>query len=147
MVRAAYQQRWSERKQLLDGENYRLRREHVHAHHGEIGATHFSVTPNDSRTPPPATCLRLTIIIQLHRVTCKDERDASLVSSSCRLISLFSRFDLTKEMSGRLANEDFVHSEISFRIDALARNDKGSRRREKKKKIPLRFSTNRTSKN
>lgn len=104
MVGAACQQRWGKRRPLLDEENYRLRREHIHAHHGEIGATYFSVTPNDSRTPPSATCLRLTIIIQLYRVTCKDERDAS------RIIELpldLPLFDLSKEMSGRLANQDF----------------------------------------
>lgn len=32
---------------LLDEENYRLRRELVHARRGETGATHFSVTLND----------------------------------------------------------------------------------------------------
>lgn len=126
MVRAACQQRWGERKTLLDGENYRLRREHVHAHHGEIGATYFSLTPNDSRTPPPATCLRLTIIIQLYRVTRKDERDAS---SSCRLISLPFRVSISPKRfsSGRLANEHFVHSKIFL----MPRDDK-ERKREKK---------------
>lgn len=137
MVRAACQQRWGERKALLDGENYRLRRGHVHAHHGEIGATYFSLTPNDSRTPPPATCLRLTIIIQLYRVTCKHERDAS---SSCRLISLFSRFDLSEETSGRLADEHFVHSEILSRIDASAERTR-EMKDEKEKKTPLPFNT------
>lgn len=97
----------------------------------------FSLTPNDSRTPPPATCLRLTIIIQLYRVTCKHERDAS---SSCRLISLFSRFDLSEETSGRLADEHFVHSEILSRIDASAERTR-EMKDEKEKKTPLPFNT------
>lgn len=97
MVGAACQQRWGERRPLLDEENYRLRREHVHAHHGEIGATYFSVTPNDSRTPPSATCLRLTIIIQLYRVTCKDERDASRIIEPSLDLPLFTFRSLQRD--------------------------------------------------
>lgn len=94
MVRAACQQRWGERKALLDGENYRLRREHVHAHHGEIGATYFSLTPNED-----ASSCYLFTINNNHSIIPRDaQRRARRVIELPLNLPPFSRFDLSQEI-------------------------------------------------